>query len=104
MTCRPRFVQYRRMPLRSAEPIWTIRCCAHHCRARPVALCRRPLPLCLNRFMRIKCNVHCEGTSLGILFIDLDGLKQINDTHGHEAGDAALVAIARALETTTRKS
>jgi len=49
-------------------------------------------------------SVHREGTSLGILFIDLDGLKQINDTHGHEAGDAALVAIARALETTTRKS
>ena len=49
-------------------------------------------------------NVHREGSSLGILFIDLDGLKQINDTHGHEAGDAALVAIARAIEMTTRKS
>jgi diguanylate cyclase (GGDEF)-like protein len=49
-------------------------------------------------------SVHRDGTSLGILFIDLDGLKQINDTHGHEAGDAALVTIARALETTTRKS
>jgi diguanylate cyclase (GGDEF)-like protein len=45
-----------------------------------------------------------EGSSLGVLFIDLDSLKQINDTHGHEAGDAALVAIARAIETTTRKS
>jgi diguanylate cyclase (GGDEF)-like protein len=48
--------------------------------------------------------MHREGTSLGILFIDLDGLKQINDTHGHETGDAALLAIARAIEATTRKS
>ncbi len=49
-------------------------------------------------------SMHREGSSLGILFIDLDGLKEINDTHGHEAGDAALVAIARAIEATTRKS
>ena len=48
--------------------------------------------------------VHREGSSLGILFIDLDGLKQINDAHGHEAGDAALLAIARAIEATTRRS
>ena len=48
--------------------------------------------------------VHREGTSLGILFIDLDGLKQINDSHSHEVGDMALVTIARAIEATTRKS
>ena len=48
--------------------------------------------------------MHREGSSLGILFIDLDGLKQINDSHGHETGDAALLAIARAIEATTRKS
>ena len=48
--------------------------------------------------------MHREGTSLGILFIDLDGLKQINDVHGHEAGDVALITLARAIESTTRKS
>jgi diguanylate cyclase (GGDEF)-like protein len=49
-------------------------------------------------------NAQREGTSLGVLFIDLDRLKQINDTYGHDAGDAALVAIARAIKAATRKS
>ncbi len=48
--------------------------------------------------------VHRQGSSLGILFIDLDGLKQINDTLGHEAGDSALLAISGAIEATTRRS
>jgi diguanylate cyclase (GGDEF)-like protein len=37
------------------------------------------------------------GETVGVLFIDLDGLKQLNDTYGHEFGDAALVATAEAL-------
>ncbi|OWY63347.1 hypothetical protein B7486_53620 [cyanobacterium TDX16] len=39
-----------------------------------------------------------------VLFVDLDGLKQINDRHGHEAGDAALGLVAEALRSTTRSS
>jgi diguanylate cyclase (GGDEF)-like protein len=35
---------------------------------------------------------------ISLLFIDLDHFKQINDTHGHLAGDACLVSTAAAIE------
>jgi diguanylate cyclase (GGDEF)-like protein/PAS domain S-box-containing protein len=41
---------------------------------------------------------------LHIAFADLDGLKRINDEHGHSAGDRALVETARLLRETFRRS
>jgi len=41
---------------------------------------------------------------LTILFIDLDGLKAINDTFGHDSGDMALCHIAKCLNSLKRDS
>ena len=43
-----------------------------------------------------------SGESVGVLMVDLDGLKQINDQEGHERGDALLVSFAQTLSASLR--
>ncbi len=40
--------------------------------------------------------------TIAVLFIDLDDFKAINDTHGHETGDAVLKAVADCLQGAVR--
>jgi diguanylate cyclase (GGDEF)-like protein len=44
------------------------------------------------------------GVPCSLLYFDVNGLKTINDTHGHAAGDAALIHIADILRCNTRTS
>jgi diguanylate cyclase len=45
-----------------------------------------------------------SGEPFGVLFIDVDRFKELNDRHGHEAGNAVLAAIGRALKQVIRKT
>ncbi|PCH65009.1 MAG: hypothetical protein COC09_00630 [Gammaproteobacteria bacterium] len=48
----------------------------------------------------IQC-ANAEGTSLALMFIDLDRFKHVNDVQGHEAGDKLLKHVAEKLRKAT---
>ncbi|MBU2602640.1 MAG: GGDEF domain-containing protein [Actinobacteria bacterium] len=59
------------------------------------------------RFMTRELERHCEMYKryrhpFSILMLDLDNLKAVNDTHGHQAGDAALKHLAMLLKVNVR--
>ncbi len=61
---------------------------------------RRILESSLQRAFRRSCD---EGRSLAVIMCDVDHFKQVNDTYGHAAGDQALIAVAKALDTERRE-
>lgn len=63
-----------------------------------------PLTRLPNRraFMRCLHEAVAAGRPFALAFADIDGFKSINDSHGHAAGDAALVSLAATVAGTLR--
>ena len=58
--------------------------------------------LATDRLQMALSNAERAGHRVGLLFIDLDGFKAVNDAHGHEVGDLVLQEIALRLKAALR--
>ncbi|MBV8664990.1 MAG: diguanylate cyclase [Burkholderiaceae bacterium] len=54
------------------------------------------------RFENFRALAERNGTRFALLLVDLDKFKLVNDTYGHDAGDAVLVVTAERLKLATR--
>jgi diguanylate cyclase (GGDEF)-like protein/PAS domain S-box-containing protein len=56
----------------------------------------------MDRFAQVLESAHRRGGLAGVLYIDLDGFKEVNDRRGHAAGDQLLREVGQRLESCVR--
>ncbi|MEP9352777.1 diguanylate cyclase [Xanthobacter sp. KR7-65] len=58
--------------------------------------------LFIEHLSRARAQAERHGRQFGLLYLDIDGFKQVNDHHGHGIGDILLCAIANRLRSNLR--
>ena len=58
----------------------------------------------LDRLRQTRARRFSTGAGVAVVFMDLDGFKEVNDSQGHQAGDDLLLAVARRLREAIRPS
>ena len=58
----------------------------------------------LDRLRQTRARRFSAGDGVAVVFMDLDGFKDVNDSQGHQAGDELLLAVARRLREAVRPS
>ena len=56
----------------------------------------------IDRLRQTRARRFAAGEGVAVVFMDMDGFKEVNDTQGHHAGDELLQAIARRLRAAVR--
>lgn len=70
--------------------------------ARRDTLTELPNRLALREWYDENVTYGGEGGPVAVHYLDLNGFKQVNDTHGHPVGDALLVAVGKRIASTIR--
>ncbi|MFG1491411.1 GGDEF domain-containing protein, partial [Oceanospirillum sp. HFRX-1_2] len=60
--------------------------------------------LCKDRLSQAMAEADRRRQKVGLLFVDLDGFKAVNDNYGHSCGDQVLVEVGRRLRALVRES
>ena len=60
--------------------------------------------LLMERLDQAVHRAHRDSNKVAVIFIDLDGFKSVNDTHGHDAGDTLLKTVSKELLVRVRET